>query len=86
MFRVVAVSKGGVKIGIAGGALARGKTVTLKPGRKLTLVDTATGARYTLQLVYVGSSPEQTASFTSGETTSAGTSPPPAGTTSATTP
>lgn len=67
LFRLVSVGPKGVKIGIAGGALANGKTVTLKKGAKLTLVDTATGARYTLQLLYTGAGPEKTATFTSGQ-------------------
>lgn len=67
LFRLVSVGPKGVKIGIAGGALANGQTVTLKKGAKLTLVDTATGARYTLQLLYTGAGPEKTATFTSGE-------------------
>jgi hypothetical protein len=67
VFRLVAVSASAVKIGIAGGSLTDGKTVSLKKGKKLTLVNTATGARYTLDLLYTGTAPEQTATFTSSQ-------------------
>ena len=43
------------KIGIAGGALASGAgTVTLRPGKPVTLVNTADGTRYELKLVSTG--------------------------------
>ena len=43
-------------MGIAGGAYSGGgKTTTLRIGRPLTLVNTATGARYRISLVSVGS-------------------------------
>jgi hypothetical protein len=45
-----------VVVGIAGGAYSGGKSTTsLKVGKPLTLVNTATGARYKLTLVSVGS-------------------------------
>jgi hypothetical protein len=45
-----------VVIGIVGGAYSGGaKTATLKSGKPLTLVNTATGARYRISLVSVGS-------------------------------
>jgi hypothetical protein len=45
-----------VVVGIAGGAYSGGKsTTTLRAGKPLTLVNTATGARYKLTLVSVGS-------------------------------
>ncbi len=44
------------KVGIAGGAYSSGdKTTTLKVGKPLTLVNTATGAKYKIVLVSVGS-------------------------------
>lgn len=55
------------KIGIAGGTLDDGKAARLALGKKLTLVNNATGARYTLELLYVGSEPEQIAGFTSAD-------------------
>jgi hypothetical protein len=50
-FTLVSAGKSSAKIGIAGGRLAGGdRTVTLKLGRKLTLVNTADGTRYVLAL------------------------------------
>ena len=41
-----------MKVGIAGGTLTGGsQTVTLKKGKKVTLVNTADGTRYELVLV-----------------------------------
>jgi hypothetical protein len=64
-FVLVALTKVGAKIGVAGGAFTDAKTITLKPGRQLTLVDTTTGARYVVKLLYAGAGPEQVAQFTS---------------------
>lgn len=64
MFVLASLKERSARIGIAGGSLAEGETVKLVMGKKLTLVNTATGARYTLQLLYVGAAPEQTAAFT----------------------
>ena len=45
-----------VVIGVVGGAYSGGdRTTTLKVGRSLTLVNTATGAKYKISLVSVGS-------------------------------
>ena len=45
-----------VQIGVAGGAYSSGdKATTLKAGKPLTLVNTATGAKYKIVLVSVGS-------------------------------
>ena len=55
VFRLVKVSGGEAKIGIAGGALASGSpTVTLRKGKAVTLMNTADGTRYELELVSVG--------------------------------
>ena len=55
VFRLAKVVGGEVKIGIAGGALASGSpTVTLRKGKAVTLVNTADGTRYELELVSVG--------------------------------
>jgi hypothetical protein len=53
LFRLVSVSSNGVaKIGIASGSYSSGaRTVSLVPGRTLTLVDTADGIRYQLRLL-----------------------------------
>jgi hypothetical protein len=58
LFVLVAEKPGSksVVVGIAGGAYSGGgKTTTLKVGKPLTLVNTATGARYKISLVSVGS-------------------------------
>jgi cytoskeletal protein RodZ len=52
LFRLVSVSGGTARIGIAGGSYSSGaKTVSLVAGRTLTLVDTADGVRYQLRLL-----------------------------------
>ena len=43
--------------------VAGGGTVSLKLGKQVTLVDTATGARYVLKLLYLGAGPEQIETF-----------------------
>jgi hypothetical protein len=51
-FQLVSLGSSSVKIGIAGGSLAGGDaTVTLAKGKKLTLMNTADGTKYVLQLV-----------------------------------
>jgi hypothetical protein len=58
LFVLVAENPGqkSIVVGIAGGAYAGGKkTTTLRVGKPLTLVNTATGARYKIALVSVGS-------------------------------
>jgi hypothetical protein len=52
LFRLVSVTNGVAKVGIASGSYSSGaKTVTLRTGRSLTLVDTADGIRYQIRLV-----------------------------------
>jgi hypothetical protein len=53
LFRLVSVGSNGVaRIGIASGSYSSGAhTVSLLPGRTLTLVDTADGIRYQLRLI-----------------------------------
>lgn len=55
------------QIGVVGGAFTGGGTIALKMGQTLTLVNTATGARYTLKLLYTGSQPEQVQQFSQAE-------------------
>jgi hypothetical protein len=55
-----------VKIGVAGGAFTDGKLLVLKMDKGITLVNTATGARYKITLVYTGAAPETVESFTAG--------------------
>ena len=63
LFVLTSVKKNSAKIGVAGGAFDDGQNVTLTLGKKVTLVDTATGVRYELKLVYTGSAPEQIEGF-----------------------
>jgi hypothetical protein len=52
LFRLVSISNGVVRIGIAGGSYSSGaQTVSLVAGRTLTLVDTSDGIRYKLRLL-----------------------------------
>ena len=54
LFRLVAVSNGVARIGIAGGSYSSGaQTVSLTAGRTLTLVDTADNVRYRIRLLSV---------------------------------
>ena len=55
VFRLVSISGTTARIGIAGGAFASGSpTLTLEKGTPVTLVNTADGVRYELELVSVG--------------------------------
>ena len=58
LFVLRSLKKKQAKIGVAGGSFDDGKPVTLKLGKKVTLVNTATGVRYVLKLVYTGAQPE----------------------------
>ncbi len=52
LFKLVSVSRGLVRIGIASGSYQSGaQTVSLTSGRTLTLVDTADGVRYRIRLL-----------------------------------
>ena len=52
VFRLVSVSRAGVRIGIANGSYSSGaQTILLRANRTVTLVDTTSGARYRLQLL-----------------------------------
>jgi hypothetical protein len=66
LFVLVGLKSKQAKIGVAGGTFRSGDTVTIAMGKTVTLVDTATGVRYELKLVYAGSAPEVIQSFSSG--------------------
>ena len=68
-FVLVALTRSAAKIGVAGGAFESGKALRLQMGKQATLVDTATGVRYELKLVYAGTQPEKTEEFTSAAAT-----------------
>ncbi len=67
LFVLVSLKKKQAKIGVAGGSFDDGQNVTLAFGKKVTLVDTATGVRYELKLVYTGSTPEVLEGFSTGK-------------------
>lgn len=69
VFVLVSLKAKSAKIAVAGGAFTGGKAITLKMGKGLTLVNTATGARYALKLLYTGSAPEQVQEFSQGAKT-----------------
>ena len=60
------LKRGEAKIGVAaGGTYTTGKKLlTLKVGKRVTLLNTATGVRYVLKLVYVGADSAQLTAFT----------------------
>jgi len=62
-FVLLSLKPKAAQIGVVGGAFTGGGAITLKMGQSLTLVNTATGARYTLRLLYAGSQPEQVQQF-----------------------
>ena len=64
MFVLRSLTKKQAKISVAGGSFDGGKPVTLKLGKKVTLVNTATGVRYVLKLTYTGAQPEVIEGFT----------------------
>jgi len=64
LFVLVSLKSKAARIGVAGGSFENGKTIALPMGKQITLVNDANGARYSLKLVYTGSGPETTESFT----------------------
>ena len=64
LFTLISVKPKVAKIGVAGGSFEDGKTIALRMGKQTVLVNDATGARYSLKLVYTGTEPEKTESFT----------------------
>ena len=74
-FVLQAVAKSFVKIGVAGGKFTGGQAVKVDRGERVTLMNTATGQRFVMKLVYTGDQPEQIAGFKAAGTT---TTPTPA--------
>ena len=66
LFVLVSLHRKTAKVAVAGGAFTDAQTITLRFGQNLTLVNTATGARYALKLLFVGDQPEQVEGFTRG--------------------
>ena len=79
-FVLLAVDKGSVKIGVAGGKFTDGVAVKLVLGKRVTLMNTTTGQRFVMKLVFTGAQPEEIAGFKAPAAT-----PPAAGTTTTTT-
>ena len=73
LFVLRSLTKKQAKISVAGGSFEGGQPVTLKLGKKVTLVNTATGVRYVLKLVYTGSQPEVIKGFTTAPPNAAAT-------------
>jgi hypothetical protein len=73
LFVLRSLTKKQAKISVAGGSFDGGQPVTLKLGKKVTLVNTATGVRYVLKLVYTGAQPEVIEGFTTAENKAAAT-------------
>jgi hypothetical protein len=73
-FVLRAVGKRFVTVGVAGGRFTDGSAVKLVLGKEVTLLNTATGQRFVIKLVYVGVQPEAIASFRgpTGASTSTG--------------
>ncbi len=55
------------RIGVAGGSFTAGNTILLELGKRVTLMNTTTGQRYVVKLVYVGDQPEKIAVFKGGK-------------------
>jgi hypothetical protein len=58
LFVLAKVKPKGVEIGIAGGRLEQGKTAAVKVGKTITLVDSASGVRYVIEILSVGTQPD----------------------------
>ncbi|HXY16598.1 MAG TPA: hypothetical protein VEH79_00300, partial [Gaiellaceae bacterium] len=78
MFVLVKLTKDTARIGVAGGAFTKGNTLVIQLGKPVTLMNTTTGQRYVVKLVYTGLVAEDIAGFkapaqgvTSGSTTTA---------------
>ena len=68
-FVLLGVDKKFVKIGVAGGKFTGGAAVKLELGKPVTLMNTTTGQRFVIKLVFTGAQPEQIAGFKPTTTT-----------------
>jgi hypothetical protein len=64
LFKLVSLKGKTAKIGVSGGAFTDGQLISLALGKSVTLVNTATGARYVVKLLYLGDKPEEVTGFT----------------------
>jgi hypothetical protein len=65
-FVLAKLSGTAARIGVAGGSFTAGNTMVLQLGKKVTLMNTTTGQRYVVKLVYIGAQPETIAPFKGG--------------------
>jgi hypothetical protein len=79
-FVLTAVAKHSIKIKVAGGRFTEGAAVVLDLGKRVTLMNTTTGQRFVMKLVFTGTQPEQIAGF---KQPAAGTTASPSATTPA---
>ncbi len=63
IFVLVSLKKSKAKIGVKGGSFADGDLVQLTLGKPVTLMNTTTGSRYVVKLVYTGNEPENIEGF-----------------------
>jgi len=62
-FVLISVGPKFIKIGVAGGKFTGGGAVKLEFGKAVTLMNTTTGQRFVMKLVFTGAQPEQIAGF-----------------------
>ncbi len=74
IFVLVKIVGKNARIGVAGGSFTVGNTILLESGKRVTLMNTTTGQRYVVKLVYVGEQPETIARFKGGTTAPPATS------------
>jgi hypothetical protein len=61
-FRLVAVGRTSIRVGVAGGSFTGGRpTITMRRGQRVTLVNTATGVRYVLRFAAPSTAPVEPA-------------------------
>jgi hypothetical protein len=76
-FVLLGVDKKSVRIGVAGGKFTGGGAVKLALGKPVTVLNTTTGQRFVMKLVFTGAQPEQIAGFNqaapAGQTTTTST-------------
>jgi hypothetical protein len=70
-----------VNIAVAGGKFVGGAVVKLQLGEPVTLMNTATGQRFVMKLVFTGTQPEQIAGFKTPATAVPAATAPATGTT-----
>jgi hypothetical protein len=63
LFVLVSLKKLSAKVGVKGGSFADGDLVVLTLGKAVTLMNTVTGTRYVVKLVYTGTQPENIEGF-----------------------